>query len=328
MKQESVFPEQYCRHYSPSVDKKSRFSARMRFHQSWYRRNILGLNPGPNPAARGAVYGNMLTLEDGYQGKNFLKDEIFQQAKKRFPISHNRQKPDRLYHNLLGSQTMCFNLFGPLINRERATQLMRLVPGFPQDALVTKIVIEYAPHNENHLNDRTSFDAFIEYCYPDGKMGFIGVETKLSEPFSQKECQFTERYAHWKDRGEWWWKPGAENDFSNKSYNQLWRNHLLVYAMLNQETPEYSEGYCAVVYPLGDTNCGDAIKLYRNLLIPSGDKTLYVWPLETVAELWGDVLADDPAHNQWFNDFQTRYLRLEGSEDAWLKFQGAQHVHN
>lgn len=326
MKNDLVFPESDCRHLSPSEEDKLSFKGRMRFHQSWYRHHVLGLSPGPNPAAHGAVYGNMLTLEDGYQGKNFLTDEIFNLVQKRFPVKKDVQKSSYRYHNLLGSQTMCFNLFGPFINEESTTHLMRLLPGFPQDAEVTNIIIEHAPRKENHLNDLTSFDAFIEYEYPDGKKGFIGVETKLSEPFSQKECQFTERYARWMMQGEWWWKPGAENDFSKKSYNQLWRNHLLVYAMLNQETPGYSEGYCAVVYPLGDTDCGDAIKQYSKLLLPSGEKTLLVWPLETIAELWGDVLNDDVSQSQWLNDFQTRYLRLEKSEDAWLKFQGVHHA--
>jgi len=322
MKNNPVFPEPDCHHYSPSVDGKSLFSGRMRFHQSWYRRTILGLDPGPNPSARGAIYGNMLPLKDGLQGKNFLTDEIFNLVQRRFLVKKTVQKSSYRYHNMLGSQAMCFNLFGPLIIGKKATRLIQLLPGFPQDAKVTKIIFEYAPLKEKHLNDKTSHDAFIEYCYPDGKMGFIGVETKLSEPFSQKEVQFTDRYARWIKRGEWWWKPGAEQDFSSKSFNQLWRNHLLIYAMLNQETPEYSEGYCAVVYPLGDTDCEDAIKQYKNLLIPSGEKTLLVWPLQTIAELWGEVLANDASYSQWFDDFQTRYLRLEKSHDAWLKFQG------
>jgi hypothetical protein len=33
---------------------------------------------------------------------------------------------------------------------------------------------------------RRSFDAFIEYERPDGSLGFIGIEAKLTEPFSIK----------------------------------------------------------------------------------------------------------------------------------------------
>lgn len=78
MKNDVVFPEPDCHHLSPSENRKSSFTGRMRFHQSWYRRAVLGLNPGPNPNARGKIYGNILKAEDGWQGKNYLTPEIFQ----------------------------------------------------------------------------------------------------------------------------------------------------------------------------------------------------------------------------------------------------------
>ena len=221
MKNDGIFPEPDCRHLSSSDDRKSSFTGRMRFHQSWYRKTVLGLDPGPNPHARGVLYGNILKVEDGWEGKNFLKPKIFRQAQERFPKALNIRKPNRLYQNLLGSQTMCFNLLGPLNSSNIATRLMRLLPGFPQDATVTGILFEHAPSKEHHLNDLTSFDAFVSYERSDGRKGFIGVETKLTEPFSQRRYEFDDRYAQWMNREDWWWKPGAELDFLNTSFNQL-----------------------------------------------------------------------------------------------------------
>ncbi len=323
MKNDVVFPEPDCHHYSAAVDRNSPFSGRMRFHQSWYRRIVLNLDPGPNPHADGALYGNTFKAEDGWQGRNFLTPEIYNHAKERFPQAPNDRKPNYLYHNLLGSQAMCFNLFGSLKSNNIATGLMRLMPGFPPDATVTEINFEYAPPKEQHLNDKTSFDAFIQYERLGGNKGFLGVETKLTEPFTQDRIEFDDDYAQWMRRGEWWWKPDAEDKFPNMVFNQLWRNHLLVYAMLNQEAPEYSEGCCVVVYPQGDTDCSEALEQYRSLLLPSGEQTLLVWPLETIAEEWGSALEHNPVHNEWFNSFQTRYLQLEKSEEAWLKFREA-----
>lgn len=325
MKKGVVFPEPDCHHLSPSVDRKSPFTGRMRFHQSWYRRTVLGLDPGPNPHARSALYGNMLKAEDGWRGSNFLTDEIFRRAQERFPQAPNLRKPNRLYHNLLGSQTMCINLLGPLKSGKNATRLMRLLPGFPNDATVTGVLFEHAPPKEHHLNDLTSFDAFVPYERSDGRKGFIGVETKLTEPFSKKRYEFDDRYAQWMNQEDWWWKHGAERDFPNTSFNQLWRNHLLVYAMLNQKAPEYSEGYCVVIHPLGDSDCGKALEQYRNLLSPSGKKTLLVWSLETIAERWAGTLERDKYQSQWFDSFRTRYLRFERSEEAWQEFQGTHH---
>ena len=291
----------------------------MRFHQSWYRRTVLGLGPGPNPHARNAIYGNMLKAEDGSKGRNFLTPEIFEHAQHRFPLSRNDSDTNRLYRNLLSSQPMCFNLLGPLNSDEVATRLMRRLPGFPGDAQVTGVLFEYAPPKENHLDDLTAFDAFVTYERANGTKGFIGIETKLTEPFSQAKYEFADRYARWRERGQWWWKSGAEVHFMNKSFNQLWRNHLLVYSMLNQKSPEYSEGYCAIVYPHGDSECGDAIDQYRNLLVPPGDETLLSWPLESIARLWAPTMESD-ALREWFDSFQKRYLWLEESEDVWQEF--------
>ena len=91
--------------------------------------------------------------------------------------------------------------------------------------------------------------------------------------------------------------------------------------MLNQEAPEYSKGYCVVVHPSGDLDGGKAIEQYRDLLSPSGEETLLVWSLETISEKWAETLEGDTYNSQWFDSFRTRYLRLEGSEEAWRKFQ-------
>ena len=72
--------ESDCRHIAPSDN---RFTGRMRFHQSWYRHYVLELRAGPNPAAQGDTYGNMLNSEDGISGRNFLTADIHKLAEKR-----------------------------------------------------------------------------------------------------------------------------------------------------------------------------------------------------------------------------------------------------
>jgi len=321
-----AFPEADCRHISPSVDKEP-FTARMRFHQSWYRHHVLGLEPGPNPSSGGVLYGNMLTREDGEKGRNFLSGGIFAHARGRFPITIGGRSATRLYCNLLGSQTMCFNLFGPLKSDQTmslASLLLSRLPGAPDEATVTGVHFESAPEKTRHLNDATSFDAFITYTRPSGGKGFIGIETKLTEPFSRKHYPFAPRYAPWLKQhpAEWWWKPGAEGRFSDLAYNQLWRNHLLAFSMLHQEVAEYTEGYCAVAYPSRDVQCGRAITAYRENLQPGGEPTLLDWPLETVYEVWEPALTDD-SQRQWMQAFFTRYLDFAQSEPAWVDFVNA-----
>ncbi|HEY3268747.1 MAG TPA: hypothetical protein VGM37_17660 [Armatimonadota bacterium] len=318
------FPEAGCEHFSPSADKEP-FTARMRFHQSWYRRRVLGLEPGPNPHARGVAYGNMLRGSDGRCGRNFLSAETFARALERFPLTSRGAGSNRLYCNMLGSQTMCFNLFGPLRSdrgMSLATRLLALLPNAPQDASVTGVSFEHAPNKALHLQDATSFDAFITYARPGGARGFIGIETKLTEPFSRCKYAFAPRYARWLElhRSTWWWRSEAEALFSDTACNQLWRNHLLAFSMLHQDAPDFTEGYCAVVYPRQDNACASAILDYRERLLPSGEATLLDWPLDTVCYCWEPALETD-AERQWLHDFRVRYLDLDASEPAWTAYQ-------
>ena len=211
----------------------------MRFHQSWYRRHVLGVPPGPNPAARGQLYGNMLRPEDGARGLNFLNEAIHQVAEARLGEGEGAIEPGRLRNNLLSSQPMCFNLFAILsLDLDLASKLILLLPGVQPDIRVTAVRIEHAPPKESHLDDRTAFDAWIEYEAPN-RRGFIGIETKLTEPFSQAEYPFTRTgYSRWLQKPGWWWRPGSETSFADQQYNQLWRNHLLAFAMLRR--PESS----------------------------------------------------------------------------------------
>lgn len=312
MSSQSPFPEPECSHYWKND--KGGFSGRMRFHQSWYRHYKLGAAPGPNPHAGGKPYGNMLEPEAGRKGLNFLTPEIAAHAEWRW-----KKHPRRVFNNLLSSEPMAFNLFGPLrSDLDLATRLLRRLPGFPADATVTDVEFEPRPVKEKHIGDETKFDVFIGYQRADNRKGFIGIETKLTEPFSQKSYEFGDRYAQWEQRGEWWWKKGAERVFSTMKFNQLWRNHLLAFAMLNQAEPEFAEGSCAVVYHQDNDHCADAIDAYRQHLLPRGDETLIAWPLDRVITAWDPVL--EPEQRKWLDDFRARYLDLDASESAWLSF--------
>ena len=181
--------ESNCIHVDPNDDP---FRGRMRFHQSWYRGCVLGLPPGVNQASKVKKrYGNVLRNGDGEQGYNFLTEGIRQVARDRLAEGGGAIERNRLHCNLLSSQPMCFNLFAPLqLDPSLATTLVSALPGLPEGIQVTAVRLEYAPDPLKHLMDRSAFDAFIEYRRGD-RRGFIGVETKLTEPFSQKSYTFS-----------------------------------------------------------------------------------------------------------------------------------------
>jgi len=176
----------------------------------------------------------MLTAQDGARGMNFLTPEIHEVARERLQEGQGTVEEFRLLHNLLSSQPMCFNLFGPLVrDHALATLLWRALLG-DEVAAVTRVRLEYAPlPAAEYLDDRTAFDAFVEYRRPDGALCFTGVETKLTEPFSQSGdySQAQRRYQRWLERAELPWRPDRLSEVDAKEHNQLWRDHLLAFAI-------------------------------------------------------------------------------------------------
>lgn len=293
----------------PQYGKDDDFTRRMRLHQSWYRDRVLGVPYGTGPWASSRTrYGNMLTGASAEKGLNFLTPGIFALARQRI-AEGGGVEPFRALRNMLSSQPMCFNLFGELaFDVERAPRLAaRQVQALwgRSIARVTDVRFEWVPTPASeYLNDRTTFDAFIEYETEGGRAGFIGIETKLCEPFSPKEYD-REEYRRWMTEDAPW-RADASARVSRIQHNQLWRDHLLAWSLLQHHGSKYAEGRLTVVYHPGDANCRSAIEGYRALL--HDEATFSAFDLAEVAAAW------KPLAGAWLAKFEQRYLALENSE--------------
>lgn len=296
-----------------SKSDKNAFTRRMRLHQSWYRAHVLKVPYGTGPKDTStSLYGNMLTEASAKDGHNFLTPGIFELAKRRIAEDREGVEPFRCLRNMLSSQPMCFNLFGKLaLDPSLATRLARALWG-DRISRVTCVRIEWAPEPaEEYLSDGTTFDAFIEYETMDKKVGFIGIETKLTEPFSQTKPEEREKYRHKEEYLRWMKKPGAPwkkdivDDLVDK-HNQLWRDHLLAWALLQHGSSKYTEGLLAVVYHPEDKRCCRVIDEYCALL--HDETTFSSHKLNDVVSKWRPLAGD------WLSKFEERYLLLEKSE--------------
>ncbi len=286
----------------------SAFARAMRLRQSRYRVEVLRVPYGTGPKVTStAYYGNMLTAEDGKRGMNFLTPQIFEIAKRRVSQATGMVEEFRLFCNMLSSQPMCFNLFGPLVDDlDLATTLLRtLLPG--EVERVTRVEIEWNPEPRfEYLDDRTAFDAFVEYRRPDGALGFIGIETKLTEPFSQEHYD-NAAYRRWMRGDNTPWKPEAWNRVDDVAHNQLWRDHLLAVAVRHHASSKYAHGHFMLVRHGGDTPCARVVAGYRELL-REGDDTFIDMPLDRLVAAWDGVIPE--THRDWLDRFRTRYLEL------------------
>jgi hypothetical protein len=313
--------------FGPQYEKDKKFKACIRFHQSWYRamklKLLFGTGPKPNSSK---YYGNMLTQKDGGLGKNFLNDHIFKVAEKRVSEKKGTLDKFRLYHNMLSSQPMSFNLFGQLVdNGELSTRLMRaLFPG--EIKQVSKVRFEYAPKpRSEYLNDRTAFDVFIEFVDTAGKNGFLGIETKLTDPFSQK-VYMSENYNRWLQYPSSPWPASSLPGLQTKQVNQLWRNHLLAFAMVTLGKLPYSSGWFVLVYHPEDKDCVETIEAYKKQLRPD-DETFINFSLDHIIDLWRNLVTRDE-DRKWIEDFKIRYLILEESEADYLAYVGSRKRRN
>lgn len=247
----------------------------------------------------------MLRKVEGDAGRNFLSSQIYDVVKRR--IRHGGGvKVSRVLCNLLSSQPMCFNLFGPLVDDpELATKLAKSL--WPSVARVTKVVIEWAPSPaDEYLDDKTSFDAFIEYTRRDGGLGFCGIETKLTEPFSQDRYD-KPAYRRWMD-ADAPWRTDAGDQVDHVDHNQLWRNHLLAWSLLRHVRSPYAEGRCVVVRHPRDARCERALSGYAGLL--RDHATFEDLPLDRLVKTWRATVGQ----SGWLDEFELRYLALDRSE--------------
>lgn len=305
----------------PQYKQDTSFTARMRFHQSWYRANVLNASFGHGPKKNSPnKYGNMLTPQGGEKGQNFLTQEIFQLAKARVEQKIGAVDGYRLFCNMLSSMPMAFNLFGPLKNDLRlATKLFKpLIPNNLSE--VTNLVFEFNPSpRKDYLNDRTAFDVFVESRDSTNRLAFIGIEFKLTEPFSQTK-HTNPKYDEWTNTPDSPWKSEYRKLLVEKDVNQLWRNHLLVYALQHVQSEKYANGYFMTIYHQDDEECKRSLKKYFSYLDIEHSASEY--SLETIAKLW-KPLVKGTKYQKWLDGFIFRYLDLSASEKDYQAYLAA-----
>lgn len=289
------------------------FKARMRLHQSWYRANVLRLPFGTGPQLGDRTFfGNMLDAAGAEAGANFLSPEIFLVAQRRI-AEGGGVEAFRCLRNMLSSQPMAFNLFAPLTqNLALASACFQTL--LPELERVTAVRFEYAPTpRKEFLNDRTSFDVWVDYRQRDGRRAFLGIETKLTEPFSplQQDLATAARYEEVKNRCRAIWSEPELSKLMDPRWAQLWRNHLLVHSMLLHPQSQHEVGHVMVVHHAGDAECTRVIAGYRGLLVQP-DTSFIDAPLDAIVERWGSCTRTE-SERAWLSAFALRYLALDRS---------------
>ena len=103
------------------------------------------------------------------------------------------------------------------------------------------------------------------------------------------------------------WRPDAHDRVDATVHNQLWRDHLLAWSMLQQAGSPWSEGRLMVLHHSIDTHCAQVVDGYRGLL--QDIATFESRTLDEVVNAW-KFAAREAA---WIDSFALRYLELDRS---------------
>ena len=225
-------------------------------------------------------------------GLNFLTPQIFSVARARI-AQGGGVEPFRCLHNMLSSQPMCFNLFGPLVgDLSLATQVHACA------ASRRSRRGDRSPHRVRAPPPLMSTSAIARRSMrssrtprPDGEPAFLGIETKLTEPFSPAEYQ-KHTYRLLTECDGSLWRREAWATMSSSEWNQLWRNHLLVEAMCRHpRATQGRRGRSVLVRHPGDPSVAGVVASYRSFLEAPGE-TFCDWPLDVVVEAFAARLRD------------------------------------
>ena len=239
------------------------FLEKARLHQSKYRTFELDV-----PFDR---FGNYLTKEDALVGLNFFYGfNIFQEVKKRYP-----KYSQPLYANMLRSEHIGFNLFVPFkSDLEFCKNVFNALLG-GQIQSIDRIEIEYAPSPaEKFLNDKTSFDTYIEFTHKDSQKGIIGIEVKYTEheyklkSGSKQETDIINKNSRYYIISEQCglYKPNSIDKLISDKFRQVWRNQLLGESIIIEENDKFKHFTSLTIFPKGNQHFLETSEEYLDML--------------------------------------------------------------
>jgi len=302
--------------YGPIPRTEKPLLRKARLLQGYYRQEELYQPMGTGPTRTSKqLYCNMLAGGKG-SGKNFLTPEIFEYAKFRCRDKRSVETIDefRLFNNMLSSQPMCFNLFVPLRLAVRRGKpfvdkvFRRVFPHLGIDRIIN-LEIEYIPVPvEEYINDKTAFDAFVEYRTSDGEKGCIGIETKYVDALGKNDPRDLDRKLDVAKGLGCFTREGI--NLIKTECPQIVRNFLLT------EKYRMSHGYDhsnSIILGLKqDIESDTEIQKLKKILRPDFQSKITKISLEDFADTIREYIPSNDI--EWIENFQKRYLDMGTAE--------------
>lgn len=221
------------------------FEQQMRYHQGWWRACVLNELEGPHPTRPDQTVCNVITGGESC-GRNFVGNTAFDVAKSVVAQRTDKGKSaaglmheGRLYNNLLSSQPLAFNFFGPLA---RSMPLATAVLGqFVELDEVTAVEFEYAgePESTGSRPDNSAFDVAVKFIRG-GRPGLLGIECKYTDSLDSKKYD-KPAYKELLADARTFRQNASYDELTRPSFNQLFRNQLILERLMQVGDCEFGE---------------------------------------------------------------------------------------
>ena len=304
--------------YEPSD---TRFRASARLLQSlWRERHGYPCGVIVNDAGEFRPLGSRLTAPIARTGVNLIERALVPLVRREVAWREVGAiiETDRLWGNLLSSQTLTFNLFGPL---KRDLHLATVVfHALLPDLIgtVIDILFEHSPGrgDARFTADGTAFDVLIRCTTPAGRPAFVAIEIKYSEALGSTPATVRPRHNALSRAAGLYQDPDSPL-LRGAAIEQFWREQLLVTALLQQG--DYEQGRLLVIAPALNRECQSALRLYAAQFLPSACPTaaFSAISLERVVAALGAAGAASLATrlSERYLDFTPVYAVLEATFD-------------
>ncbi len=303
-----------------------------RHHQAWFREKILKVKMGRNHSTRQGANETaeeferrrttetdiaILTSSDAARLMNFVP-EYHEEIGKALCEDRGKIPTDfGLMANMLRSEHVPWNIFVPMMtDLVTAAKCFKEILPHRDIKTIRNWKIEYAPST---IQDKTAFDVYIEYETAKYETGVIGIEVKYTEEgYSVGNKEFTmmqnpeSPYSLTTRNSECF----INNDplqFNNPDYIQLWRNHILGLAMLQQGMTDYFDSL--TLYPSGNVHFHSSdghvgvIESYEELMTDKGKDTFHAITYEDFFNVLKEHYSSS-RNRVWLDYLETRYINM------------------
>lgn len=222
------------------------------------------------------------------------------------------------FKNMLRSEHISYNLFVPLkhnANSKSVLSFFKKILNRNDLTRITKFEIEWAPKDaKSALDDKTSFDTYVEFELDNHKKLGLGIEVKYTEksyPYTKTEKQRLETLNDSSPYYKLWnspfsvYKSDKYRTLGGKSYKQYFRNHLLGLSIIKNGL--VNEFISLHLYPAGNTYQQTSAFEYHKTIKNESQHTYKPITFEQFLAVGSEVF-EGAKEKEWLEYLQERYI--------------------